>query len=307
MKHLLRFAALFVLASTLMGQTTFPQTYYISVNSARARSCPESTCQRVTSFQRNTAITVNGTLEGSTVQGNNVWLAVDYNGQTLYVHSSLATTDSSTSLIATDTTLVGDVAVVTRIIDGDTIDVEINGAEFRVRYIGVNTTERGEPCSVEATAANAALVEGQTVTLVRDVSETDRYGRLLRYVYADGIFVNAELVAQGYAEAANYPPDSRYTDYFARLEQQTRAANLSCHALGAFGGGSISSTQQPQPTQQLISTPAAPAQGFTCSCSRTCTQMSSCEEAYFQLNQCGCGSRDGDGDGVPCESLCPGG
>lgn len=46
---------------------------------------------------------------------------------------------------------------------------------------------------------------------------------------------------------------------------------------------------------------------FTCSCSRTCTQMTSCDEAYFQLQQCGCSMRDGDSDGVPCEKICPGG
>ena len=50
-----------------------------------------------------------------------------------------------------------------------------------------------------------------------------------------------------------------------------------------------------------------PAPGFTCDCSKTCGAMASCEEAYFQLNQCGCSARDGDGDGVPCESICPGG
>ncbi len=96
----------------------------------------------------------------------------------------------------------GETALVVDVIDGDTIDVRLGGDTYRVRYIGVNTPERDEPCYFEATAANAVLVEGQTVTLVRDVSETDRYGRLLRYVYAGPVFVNAELVAQGYAEAS---------------------------------------------------------------------------------------------------------
>ena len=59
---------------------------------------------------------------------------------------------------------------------------------------------------------------------------------------------------------------------------------------------------------QQVSTPvpAAPT-GFTCNCSKTCPAMASCEEAYFQLNQCGCGQRDGDNDGVPCETICRGG
>ncbi|MCL4267622.1 MAG: thermonuclease family protein [Anaerolineae bacterium] len=103
---------------------------------------------------------------------------------------------------------VGDSAAVTRIIDGDTIEVANNGASYRLRYIGMDTPERGQPFFAAATAANGLLVEGQTVTLVKDVSETDRYGRLLRYVYLpDGIFVNAELVAQGYAQVATFPSD----------------------------------------------------------------------------------------------------
>lgn len=59
------------------------------------------------------------------------------------------------------------------------------------------------------------------------------------------------------------------------------------------------------PTENVSVAP--PAASYSCSCSKTCTQMASCDEAYFQLNQCGCGQRDSDGDGVPCESICSGG
>lgn len=117
-------------------------------------------------------------------------------------------------------------AQVINIVDGDTIDVLINGEEYRVRYILVNTPERGQHYYSEATAANAALVANQTVTLVKDVSETDRYGRLLRYVYlADGTFVNAELVRQGYAQIATFPPD-------VAMEAEIRAAQSEAQANG---------------------------------------------------------------------------
>ncbi len=66
-----------------------------------------------------------------------------------------------------------------------------------------------------------------------------------------------------------------------------------------------SQPQSKPPVQAQPTPPPAPA--YTCDCSKTCPQMSSCDEAYFQLNQCGCGRRDGDNDGVPCESICPGG
>lgn len=132
----------------------------------------------------------------------------------------------------------GDSARVTRIIDGDTIDVELNGQTFRVRYIGVNTPERDEPCYSDATAANSALVSGQTVTLVRDVSETDRYDRLLRYIYVGDTFVNESLVAQGYAEAVLYEPDDREFEHFAQLERLAAQQNLGCHPTGIFNDGS---------------------------------------------------------------------
>jgi endonuclease YncB( thermonuclease family) len=128
----------------------------------------------------------------------------------------------------------GETALVVDVIDGDTIDVRMGGERYRVRYIGVNTPEYDEPCYNEATAANAVLVDGQTVTLVRDVSETDRYGRLLRYVYAGSVFVNAELVLEGYAEAREYPPDTSYQDYLEGLETQARRSQIGCYPSGVF-------------------------------------------------------------------------
>jgi micrococcal nuclease len=97
-----------------------------------------------------------------------------------------------------------ELATLLRVIDGDTIDVEINGERQRVRYIGMNTPERDEPCYDEATDANIDLIAGKTVLLVKDTSETDRYGRLLRYVYAGDVFFNQALVAEGYAVAVLY-------------------------------------------------------------------------------------------------------
>lgn len=143
-------------------------------------------------------------------------------------------TDTAPTAIPSSALPDGEIATVTRVIDGDTIDVRLNGVEYRVRYVGVNTPERDEPCYAQASAANAALVQGRQVTLVRDVSDTDRYDRLLRYVYVDTLFVNAELVAEGWAEAGYYPPDTAYTAYFDRLEAEARSANRGCHPTGVF-------------------------------------------------------------------------
>lgn len=118
-------------------------------------------------------------------------------------------------------------ALVVRIVDGDTIDVEIGGYRRTVRYIGIDTPERGQPLWSEATEANRALVEGATVALASDVSETDRHGRMLRYVYlvdGSGTFVNAELVHQGFARVLTVPPDVAHAEEFLRLERGARPA-----------------------------------------------------------------------------------
>ena len=85
-------------------------------------------------------------------------------------------------------------ATVTRVIDGDTIEVDIGGTPYRVRYIGIDTPERGQYGYEKATQANAQLVSGKVVELEKDISETDKYGRLLRYVWVEEGMVNAILV-----------------------------------------------------------------------------------------------------------------
>jgi len=118
----------------------------------------------------------------------------------------------------------GESASVTRIYDGDTVDVELDGQVYRLRYIGVDSPERDEPFYEEAVDFNRNLVEDQTVVLVKDVSETDQYGRLLRYVYLpDGTFVNAALIRGGMARLVTFPPDVAHTDYFRELQDQARA------------------------------------------------------------------------------------
>jgi len=109
------------------------------------------------------------------------------------------------------------------IIDGDTIDVRLeDGHEYRVRYIGIDTPERGELFYSEASNYNEEIVSGKAVTLVRDVSETDRFGRLLAYVVTDNVFVNYHIIRSGYATAVTFPPDVACADTFAEAERLAR-------------------------------------------------------------------------------------
>lgn len=130
--------------------------------------------------------------------------------------------------------------LVTKVIDGDTIEVNIGGIIHKVRYIGIDTPELTDErpefyaLAQEATRFNRELVEGKTIRLEKDVSETDRYGRLLRYIYVEDILVNAELVRQGLAWAKSYPPDTKYQDILEKAEAEARRDKI-----GLWGVGSI--------------------------------------------------------------------
>lgn len=111
-------------------------------------------------------------------------------------------------------------ALVVGVIDGDTIDVAIEGQVFRVRYIGMDAPESGASFSGEATGMNRDLVAGEQVLLVKDVSEVDQYNRLLRYVFVNNKFVNYELVKSGFAQILTYPPDVACQDTFLAAQQE---------------------------------------------------------------------------------------
>ncbi len=123
-------------------------------------------------------------------------------------------------------------AVVDRIVDGDTLVVVVDGAEERVRLIGMNTPEsvdqrRPVMCfGKEASAHLGELVpEGTPVRLERDVEVRDRYDRLLAYLYraSDGLFVNLAMVTDGYAQQYTFPPNVAHTDEFRRAERDARS------------------------------------------------------------------------------------
>lgn len=125
-----------------------------------------------------------------------------------------------------------DWADVLHVTDGDTIVVDLDGDEERVRYIGIDTPETGgfqvaEPFGKEATALNRKLVEGERICLEKDVSETDRFGRLLRHPWlADGRLVSEVIVEDGLAEVVVFPPDEKYQEsVLFPAEAEARAAH----------------------------------------------------------------------------------
>jgi endonuclease YncB( thermonuclease family) len=122
---------------------------------------------------------------------------------------------------------------VTKIIDGDTIHCEPVG---RIRLIGMDTPERGQkPFGPMATAAIKALAPvGSAVEIEFDVDRTDRYGRILGYVWAKKELVNWRLVRDGYAMIATYPPNVSHVDQFVDAQRAAREDRLGLWEIGGF-------------------------------------------------------------------------
>lgn len=113
--------------------------------------------------------------------------------------------------------------VVSRIVDGDT--VQLSTGE-KLRYIGMDTPEHGECYFEEATKRNSELVLNKLAVLEKDKSDTDRYGRLLRYIYVDSKMINEVLVKEGFAKAKTYKPDTKYQERLKEAENYAKTNNL---------------------------------------------------------------------------------
>jgi len=163
---------------------------------------------------------------------------------------------------------------VASVVDGDTIKLE-NGQV--VRYIGIDTPETVHPSKPvqcfgkEASAKNKEMVLGKEVRLVKDVSETDKYGRILRYVYVGDDLINDYLVRNGYASSYSYPPDVKFQDQFKQAETEARTNK---RGLWADGVCETETDQTPAPTTATIA-PVAPKSSnssssgsFACNCSK---------------------------------------
>lgn len=146
--------------------------------------------------------------------------------------------DGSTATPETSGALATNATVI-YVTDGDTVGLEIDGVEERVRLIGIDTPETKKPNTPvecfgpEATAFTKSLLPaGTALHIERDVEARDGYGRLLAYVYrsADAMFVNLEIIGQGYARPLTIPPNVAHADEFVVAARNAEATNVGLWA-----------------------------------------------------------------------------
>jgi micrococcal nuclease len=213
-------------------------------------------------------------------------------------------------------------AAVIDLVDGDTIDVQLSdGSTYRVRIIGIDTPETVAPNQAvqwwgpEASARTRALLLGATVWLERDTSETDRFGRLVRYVWLEDTLVEHILLAEGHATAFPFNPDTRRAHEFAAVE-----AVAAADGVGLWGA--CFAAPEPPPAAPAPPPPAAPAspaaapsapglrpgfnpaqyvnQGDRYNCGDFQTQAEA--QAVLRANPSDPNRLDADRDGIACET-----
>jgi len=127
-------------------------------------------------------------------------------------------------------------AVVTKVIDGDT--VVVTGGDH-VRLLGIDADESGYPCYDAARLRLEELVLGKSVRLEPDREDVDQYGRQLRYLFLDENFINEKLVAEGLAVARFYPENQKYKSEITAAETAAIANKTGCKWNGQAQTGAV--------------------------------------------------------------------
>lgn len=218
---------------------------------------------------------------------------------------------------------------VTKIVDGDTITISMNGSPETLRLVGIDTPEAVDPRTpvqcfgTEASDKTKELLVGKKVRIEKDASqgERDKYDRLLAYVYReDGLFINKYLVENGYAHEYTYNKPYRYQADFKTAQNTAKAQGRGLWAQDACEPALVNQPESQQavksprmvPEPQPPSAPvpsSAPTSNHTCSTNTyNCSDFSTHAEAQAVFDMCGgvghdIHKLDSNKDGEACESL----
>jgi micrococcal nuclease len=204
-------------------------------------------------------------------------------------------------------------AKVTKVVDGDTIDVLIGDKKETVRFVLVDTPETKhpskpiEPFGPEASKFTTDMLEGKEVKLEKDVSERDKYGRLLMYVWLDDKMVNELLLEKGLARVAIYQPDVKYVDNFREIQKKAQQAGTGIWSIENYAKDDgnhpevMKKVEEPAKETQPSKAPTSTTTNSNVSYPN-CTAVKAAGKAPLHRGDPGYSSKlDRDNDGVACE------
>lgn len=257
------------------------------------------------SIEGNGGDVVEDKIQGTQVVENSLVEAVE-------VEEEAEGTAGGTTEIITDTKVFYNVI---KVIDGDTLSIDLGGENTTLRLIGIDTPETVDPRRVvecfgkEASEKAKELLSGKRVRIEQDLTqgELDKYGRLLAYVYLeDGTFFNEHMIKEGYAYEYTYNTPYKYQQEFKEAERQAQAQEK-----GLWAGG-VCENFEPYTEVQEETSPEIEnidTSQYTCEYNAyNCSDFLTHNEAQAVYLKCGGASNDinrldGDKDGSACESL----
>ncbi len=198
-------------------------------------------------------------------------------------------------------------AKVIAVMDGDTVMVLRNGKRIKVRMANIDAPEKDQAFGTQSRASLLEMVGKRQVRV--DSQAIDQYGRVIAYLAVDGLNVNEAQVRRGMAWEYSYRHSDRA---YLALQREAQQAQRGLWSQDTPRAPWLWRKTHPavKPGEPQIGVPPASSSVIydaTCADKKSCTQMDSCAEAYFYLTRCGESALDGDGDGTPCEKLCPAG
>lgn len=206
-------------------------------------------------------------------------------------------------------------AYVSRVVDGDTIEVDLDGATTDVRLIGFDTPETvhpSEPVECFGRAASAYTtdaLEGRTVTLEFDIERYDHYDRMLAYVWVDGDLFNEQILNDGYAAVSTYPPNVKYVDRFLVAQREARESDRGLWARCGGVDKAIERSSGGGAANNLAGGSSSGSKGCDAAYSGACIpsyppDIDCGDVAASDFRSVGRDPHgfDGDSDGVACES-----
>lgn len=244
--------------------------HVVGASRVNAHACADTNCEIVTTFSSGQALDVVEEVEGAAWNDDTRWLKVSHEDDEVYVHASLVRLVTPTSV-----PIARPVPMST---PRSAVAVNPNQATS-TWYVVAPAQANARTCPRTTCGIATSFARGAAVKVLQAVSGESVGGSSTWQAVKHGsqaVYVHGPLLSRSRPAPTSVP------------RRQTGSSQ------GQTGAPAAQPTTDPGPQ-------------FSCNCSKSCSAMASCEEAYFQLNTCDCSRRDSDRDGVPCESICPGG